>query len=480
MGERASNLGELGGEFNWSLLDAVPDGVVVAATSGEVVYANDQAVSMFAASATDLVGIDVDELLPIELRGAHRAHRTRYRAHPEVRSMGAGLTLRARRLDGSEFDTEISLSPLRLGEELHVLAAVRDVSDRVVAEDHLRRVLTTLDSSDDAVVMFNVDNLRYEYVNEGAVRLVGYDRAELRNMTPLDLNPYAAETEYRELVDRMLADPDEHVHRSGRLLRKDGTEVPVEKTYRAGPPARDGSRWIIASARDVSDRLAAEAKIREHEIALRETEQHMLLAEDRDRIARDLHDTVIQRLFGTGLAIQSVLAITDGTARDRLEQSIDDLDETIRELRSAIFSLQTRSARPLATGVRERVLAIVDEVQDATGVKVQPEFAGAIESVDPRIVEQLLPTVREALTNVAKHAAAEQASLCLVVDNRQVTLTVTDDGVGVTGEFSGGHGLANMAVRASRLGGDAELRSEPRGGAVLRWSVPMGDPTSTT
>ena len=103
----------------------------------------------------------MEELVPDDVRAVHRAHRTRYQAAPTVRAMGAGLLLRARRGDGSEFPVEISLSPLSMGATAYTVAAVRDVTDRVEAEDHLHRVLHTLDSSDDAVFIFDADSLRY-------------------------------------------------------------------------------------------------------------------------------------------------------------------------------------------------------------------------------------------------------------------------------------------------------------------------------
>jgi PAS domain S-box-containing protein len=473
MGARTNRLDEFGDDFAWSLLDAVPDGILLATPSGEIAFVNEQLASLFGGSPDELLRCGVDDLLPEELRGAHRAHRTRYRAHPEVRPMGATLSLRAQRLDGSEFPTEISLSPLHLGGELFVLAAVRDVSERVAAEDHLRRVLRTLDASDDGVFMFDAASLCYTHVNDGAVRLVGYTRDELFEMTPLDLNPYATEQEYRDLVDRLLADPEAHVRREARMVRKDGTEVPVEKTYRAAPVARDGSRWIITSARNVSARLEAEDLLREQEAALRRAEQAVAVADDRDRIARDLHDTVIQRLFGTGLGLQSLMAKVDEPTRARLEQTIDDLDETIRELRSAIFSLQSSGSTAVPAGVRAQVTDMATDIGSASGFEPRLRFDGAVESIHPEIAEHLLPTVREALTNVAKHANAREVTVRLAVDDF-VTLTVIDDGDGVSAAPVGGHGLQNMATRAVSLGGYAELAAAPDGGSVFTWSVPSG------
>jgi PAS domain S-box-containing protein len=471
MGARTPLLGEYGDDFAWSLLDSVPDGVLVATAAGEIVFVNDQLPPLFGGSADEVLSRNVDELLPHELRAAHRAHRDRFHTKPEVRPMGAGLTLRSRRLDGSEFHSEISLAPLRLGTDVFVLVAIRDVSDRIAAEDHLRRVLGTLDASDDGVFMFDAASLRYTHVNDGAVRLVGYSRDELLQMTPLDLNPYDTEEDYRALVAGLLLDPEEHVRREARLRRVDDTDVPVEKTYRAAPAARDGSQWIIASARDITARLETESQLLEQAGALRDAERALIVAEDRDRIARDLHDTVIQRLFGTGLALQSVMTMVDDPARAKLERSIDDIDDTIRELRSAIFSLQSAGSTAAPGGIRHQVVEIVTDIANDAGFQSQLRFEGTVESIDPRVAEQLTPTVREAVSNVAKHAHARLVTVRLVVDDC-VTLTVTDDGDGVSDEPGNGHGLENMASRATQLGGHSELRRGEPSGSVFSWTVP--------
>ena len=173
------------------------------------------------------------------------------------------------------------------------------------AEDQLHRVLRTLDATDDAVFIFDAITLRFSFVNEGAVRLVGYRRDELLTMTPLHLNPYTTESEYRRLVDDLFADGSSSMVRRSILLAKDGSEVPVEKTLHSATGGRDGRRSVITLARDITARLAAEAELRHSQDALREAEQVLAVAEDRERIARDLHDTVIQRLFAEGLSLQS-------------------------------------------------------------------------------------------------------------------------------------------------------------------------------
>ncbi|MFN8052639.1 MAG: PAS domain S-box protein [Acidimicrobiales bacterium] len=460
------------------MLEFAPDGMIVAAESGEIVYANSNAAALFRSTVDALVGRTVEDLLPEDLRGAHRAHRNRYRAHPTVRTMGAGLLLAARRDDGTEFHAEISLSPLPTDGHAFVVAAVRDISERVVAEDHLRRVLHTLDVSDDGIFMFDAETLQFAHVNDGAERLVGYPRAELLTMTPVHLNPYTSEEQYHELVAELVAHPDRAVRRETSLMRSDGLEVPVEKTYRAGPVGRDGSRWVVSMARDITARLSAEAELLANQQALLEAERIVLLVEDRERIARDLHDTVIQRLFAAGLGLQSILRAADDVVRPRLERTIDELDETIRELRSAIFSLGT--SNPTMGGLRGRMLDAINEICAVSSVESRVQFDGPIETLDQAVGDQLVPIVREAVTNAVKHGSPSNVRVSVTVGD-DVSVTVADDGAGLTGEVLGGRGLINLNERAVALGGSSTLAPLPNGGCEFEWRVPLSAdaPTST-
>jgi len=471
MGVRSPLLKSYGDDFAWSLLDAAPDATLIVAGSGEVVFVNDHAGVLFGFELADLLGRVVDDLLPEGVRGVHRAHRTRFRAAPTVRAMGAGLDLWGRRADGSEFPVEISLSPLCLGDEVFVMASIRDVTERVEADEQLRRVVRTLDASDDAVFIFDAVTLGFSFVNDGAVRLVGYGRDELLTMTPLHLNPYTTESEYHCLVESLLAEGSSRVRRS-TMLRKDGSEVAVEKTLHSAVTGRDGSQSVITLARDITARLATEAELRHHQDALRDTQQTLAVTEDRERIARDLHDTVIQRLFAQGLGLQAALGSVGDPQRTRarLESAIDGLDDTIRELRTAVFSLQPAASAP--GGLRGRLLHVVTEATDGLGFEPRLQFDGPIETIDDHIAEQLLAVLREALSNIAHHAHARDVRVAVAVDG-DVTLTVADDGVGVPTQVHGGRGLTNLAERARNLNGNCTINPQPAGGSLLTWQVPV-------
>jgi PAS domain S-box-containing protein len=304
----------------------------------------------------------------------------------------------------------------------------------------------------------------------GAVRLVGYTADELLGMTPVHLNPYSSEHEYRELVTDLLADPELTVRREARLLRRDGNEVPVEKTYQAAPIARDGSRWVVAVARDVTARLQAEEDLRQSQDALRQAEQVVALAAERDRIARDLQDTVVQRLFGVGLGLQDSAGGPAGRVRERIDTAIDEIDVAIRELRSAIFSLQT--SRTLPDNLRSRLLSVASGSSRASGVQVRLQFDGPIDALDDRIAAHLVPILREALANVTRHAHAHDVRVVVSSTDGVVRLTVVDDGDGIHGELVWGHGLESMRRRAEELGGTSTFGPGPETGCQFEWSVP--------
>jgi PAS domain S-box-containing protein len=335
-----------------------------------------------------------------------------------------------------------------------------------------------LDSTDDGMFIFDAETLRFSFVNEGAVRLAGYSQNELVTMTPMHLNPYGSEGEYRSLVESLLADESRTITRQATILRKDGAEVPVEKTYRSAPVGRDGRTWVISVARDITSRLASDAALRQSQQALHEAEQVVAIAEDRERIARDLHDTVIQRLFGEGLKLLSTMNVVDEAVRPRIQSTIDGLDETIKELRMAVFSLQGGADTPRASGLRGRLVEAMTEASAGLAFEPRLQFDGAIDSVPDTVADNVVPVLREALSNIAKHAHARNVRVAVNVTDDGLALTVADDGVGVPSEVIGGHGLTNMAERARSLGGDCSINAQPEGGSLLVWRVPIAPSVS--
>jgi len=215
-------------------------------------------------------------------------------------------------------------------------------------------------------------------------------------------------------------------------------------------------------------------------IAIDNARLHAHLAElsvvaDRERIARDLHDTVIQRLFAVGLSLQSLLPLAhDQEVRERIEAAVADLDDTIRQVRTTIFALEPPPAAD--KGVRARILETCTEASRSLGFDPELRFRGALDRhVDGHLASELCSTLREALSNVARHAEARHAEVEVSALPDEVHLRVVDDGVGVgVGEPTRhGKGLMNMAERAELLGGSFQLSARHGGGTELSWRVPL-------
>ena len=269
-------------ESNWllELLEAIPDGVVIADKNGVMLLVNRELERITGYARTELLGSAVEVLIPHDVVGRHEGHRLGYQANPHRRAMGHGLELSARRKDGSVFPVEISLAPAEVAGATVVIATVRDVT--------LNRQLDT---------------------------------------------------------------------------------------------------------------------------DLQAARQRVLLAEDHERIARDLHDTVIQRLFASGLSLQSVLAQVPDTAKAKIERVLDDHDDAIRELRTAIFGLASK--RSAGRTIRVVVNDLVDESSRVLGFRPTLHFTGVLDTIDETVTAEAAAVAREALSNVARHAHANRGDVTL-------------------------------------------------------------------
>ncbi|MGK5446716.1 GAF domain-containing protein [Streptomyces radiopugnans] len=207
----------------------------------------------------------------------------------------------------------------------------------------------------------------------------------------------------------------------------------------------------------------------------RRAAEQVALLEDRDRIARDLHDLAIQRLFATGMTLQSAVRfVQHQEASERLLRAVDDLDETIKIIRSTIFGLRSHGdGRGRQQGLRVRVARLVEEAVGNLGFTPALRMEGLVDTdVPPAVADHVVAVLAEALSNVARHARAAVAEVSLVVAGGSLTATVTDDGVGIP-EGGRRSGLVNLAERAEKLGGELLVERPPSGGSRLVWRVPL-------
>jgi len=234
-----------------------------------------------------------------------------------------------------------------------------------------------------------------------------------------------------------------------------------------------GSMPLPAAGVEMLRTFATQAAIALELAEHRQQAERVAVFEDRDRIARDLHDLVIQRLYATGMSLQGTVSLIGSRdAAERVSRSVDALDETIREIRSSIFALQARPEVVTIPGLRARVLAIADEMTQMLGFPPTLQLDGRLDDeVPPDAAEHLLGALREALSNVARHAGAGKVDVSVRAAD-ELSLVVSDDGQGI-GDVTRRSGLGNLEERATQLGGSMRVEPNPAGGTILRWQVPL-------
>jgi signal transduction histidine kinase len=250
------------------------------------------------------------------------------------------------------------------------------------------------------------------------------------------------------------------------LLGSDRTHGVLSLVRRRGRPT------FSADDQEMAAGFASQASVAIELAQARAARQRAALLDERERIAADLHDHVIQRLFATGLSLQALAAtLGPGRSTDRVLQNVRELDITISQIRTAIFQLQ----QPVETGsrgLRARLLDVVSEVSPVLGHDPAVRFSGLLDTVPEAIADDLLPVLREALTNIARHAAASSTDVDVNATPGRLTLTVRDDGIGI-GDTTRRSGLANMRRRAERHGGALSIEPNPPPGTRLVWTVPI-------
>ena len=241
---------------------------------------------------------------------------------------------------------------------------------------------------------------------------------------------------------------------------------------------RGGMPFPEATA-DVVGSFAAQAGIALELAARRRDAERLSLYEDRDRIARDLHDLVIQRLYATGMSLEgTVPMINRPEAATRVKRAVDAMDETIKDIRLTIFALQSRGQED-EPNLREAIVSVVEEIAPSTGFTPSLRLGSKLNGkVRPEIADDMLTALREALSNAARHSQASRVDVSVDVDaDGFLVVRVSDNGVGIPPEGRRS-GLRNLRLRAEKLGG--ELRLGPADadgtGTELVWRVPSDGP----
>ena len=204
---------------------------------------------------------------------------------------------------------------------------------------------------------------------------------------------------------------------------------------------------------------------------LRNNVREFTLSEERERLARDLHDTVIQRLFGVGLSLQmSLSSIADESARERINVVLDELDTTIHEIRTTIFEIDQEQSTDASLQSRIDVLTL--EVANRLGVHTDLKIDRDIDDqIGTHCAHHTIQALREILSNIVRHSKASAVQITVAVKDNLIEVVVRDNGVGFVPNVGPGRGLRNLASRARELGGDCTIQSEIGRGTMVRWTA---------
>jgi len=258
-------------EYTFELLDAAPDAILLVGSDGQIGYANELAHTIFGSGPSGLIGTSVDDLIPESARGSHAERRKGYVKDPHRRSMSSlEAQVMGKRVDGSFFPAEVSLSPVGSGEDIMVMAAVRDITDRIMSDIETMTARLALDSVDDGVFVFDDSGSKVTYVNNGARTQTGFSTETLMSMTPSELIGGANPQRFDDILSRLkMGDLDSYTD-TFDLCCSDCCTRPVEILVHhviSADQLRAG--FFIAISRDITLRLEAEEALRSSEAAFR-------------------------------------------------------------------------------------------------------------------------------------------------------------------------------------------------------------------
>ncbi len=269
---------------------------------------------------------------------------------------------------------------------------------------------------------------------------------------------------------------DQHHFVHLALAASAGAALAVPMSGNTGPQGaivllrRRGRRRFSANEMEMAEMFANYAGIAQELVTARADQQKVALLEDRDRIARDLHDHVVQGLFAAGLTIQSVAARSEPGLAQQLGRSVADINGTIRQIRTSIFQLTRTDTTDI--GLRAAVLAVIQQLTPLLGFEPTIRFSGPVDTVVPGTIHhEIEAVVRESVTNAAKHAHATQLVVQLTADHTTMSVAISDNGIGV-GQPQRLSGLRNLNRRATQLGGTLSIAQREPTGTQILWTIP--------
>jgi PAS domain S-box-containing protein len=458
------------------LIEAAPVAIVTVNRAGEILFVNARLLDMFGYGRDELQGKSLEELIPERFRNGHRFFRSEYAENPHVRPMGSGLDLAGRRRDGSEFPIEAGLCYVEMGDDLIIMAALTDITRRKQTEeqlehrvqertreierrrhvaDSLREILGLLNSARAA------DEILDHIVGQ-ASRLLGADAGtiyQLRDIQPaplIDVRGSAGDgpvTDHGAGYSAQLAVP----------LKSNDEVIGGLMLYYREP------RHFAAEEIELAVMFADQATLALENARLRAHTERAAVAAERNRIARDLHDSVTQTLFSASLIAEVLPRLMQrdaNLAHARLEELRQLTRGALAEMRTLLLEL--RPSALMDVEIDELLRQLTEAARGRARIPVSLSCSGK-SPLPPDVKVAFYNVAQEALNNVAKHARAHQVHVTLVRHDGCARLVVSDDGVGFAiQEVTAEHlGLTIMQERSEGIGARLTIQSTLSAGTQI-------------
>lgn len=376
---------------------------------------------------------------------------------------------------------DFSLHPLQDGDGnvIFIVPSANVITERKRAESERERLLSVLEASLNEIYIFDPDSLKFRYVNQGAIRNLGYTFEQLTQMTPLGFKPEFTETSFRDMLAPLLRrEKEKHIFQTVHR-RLDGSLYPVEVHLQFVETT--GERLFLAIILDITERKRAEEELRLHRDRLRELSRQLVQTHETESraIGRELHDQIGQMLTALKLIMEIAPQLPPEPAAKKFAQAHDLVDDLLN--RVSRLSLELRPPMLDDLGLIPALLWHINRYQEQTNIAVDFKHSGAegkrfgneIETTAYRVVQ-------ESLTNVARHAHATRARLEVRVEADVMKIQIEDNGAGFDPQaaFDKQRGLSGMRERVNLLGGSFRIESQPGKGAKKTIQLPLREKTT--
>ncbi|HEY5273889.1 MAG TPA: PAS domain S-box protein [Acidimicrobiales bacterium] len=484
------------GRLLGAIFSASPDAVIVIDESGKILLSSPAITALFGYYPEELVGESVEILIPSDRRTPHAAHLKHFFNSPRARTMGAGLELSGLHRDGAEFPVEISLTPVEISGDRYAAAFVRDgrerqrgidrlhaineITQRLLAGDETREILPFItERARDLCRADAVWIVAPAPSGELEVTAVNGPGTDVLLGVALSAKTSRSAEAMRTGHSEVISDLSEATNVPEAVVGLDlgpGVYVPLiadERPLGTLVLGRIHGRQEFGPIDVAFAEVFASATATAIELGeVRSEVERLGIINEDERIARDLHDTVIQHLFAIGMSLQAAQRVATRPVSERIDAAITNLDGVIHEIRNTIFRLPGRTEA--ATGLRDEMLRVADKFAEELGFTPRVGFHGPVDISVPELVRtELVQVLAEAFSNTARHARASSVEAIVAVEEGWLCFSLVDDGVGISGEPSAGQGLRNMSTRAANLGGTFNVSRREPTGTVVEWRVPI-------